>query len=85
MSEPQKSAGSPEPKKPALVERATAEVRREPVKTVASAFVLGLILSIFPVGRVISAIVSLGLMLLRPALMIFGAAKAREEFERRGK
>jgi hypothetical protein len=85
MSEPQKSAGSPEPKKPALVERAAAEVRREPVKTMASAFVLGLILSIFPVGRVISAIVSLGLMLLRPALMIFGAAKVWEEFERRGK
>ena len=68
-----------------MVERAAAEVRREPVKTVASAFVLGLILSIFPVGRVISAIVSLGLMLLRPALMIFGAAKVWEEFERRGK
>ena len=85
MSEPQKPAGSSEPKKPALVERAAVEVRREPVKTVASAFVIGLILSIFPIGRVISAIVSLGLMLLRPAVMVFGAVKMWDEFGKREK
>ena len=85
MSEPQESAGSSELRKPALVENAVSRVRQEPMKAVGWAFVTGLFLSVFPIGRIVSALVGLGLVLLRPALVLFGMIKVLEGVERRRK
>lgn len=85
MSEPLDPAESSERDQPALVATAISRVQQEPVKAVGSAFVVGLVLSLFPVGRIVSAIAGLALALLRPALMLFGAFKVWEEFGRQKK
>lgn len=81
MSESLEPVSSPEKKAQSML----SHVRREPGKSLASAFLVGLILSVFPVGRIISALASIALTLVRPALMVFGAFKAWEEVERRRK
>jgi hypothetical protein len=81
MSESLEPVPSPEKEAQSVLSR----VQREPGKSVLSAFLVGLILSVFPVGRIISAIANLALVLVRPALMVFGAFKAWEEVERRRK
>jgi RsiW-degrading membrane proteinase PrsW (M82 family) len=85
MSEPASSPKSPESAQPihALVERTAKEVRKNPVKSVVWSFFVGLLLTIFPIGRILGAVVSLLLMLLRPVLLILGAMKLVEEVEQR--
>jgi hypothetical protein len=87
MSEPAPSPKPPEPAQPihALVERTATEVRKSPVKSVLWAFFVGLLLTIFPIGRVIGALTSLVFLLLRPLLLILGALKLVEEVEQRRK
>ena len=68
-----------------FVGEAISQVKQEPVKSVISAFLMGLILSIFPVGRIISFFVGLALTLARPLLVVFGALKLWEEVARRRK
>jgi hypothetical protein len=85
MAESNIPADPSEPNRPVIVQQAVAGVRREPMKATLSAFVVGLVLSVLPVGRIISIFVNLALMLLRPALMIFGAMKVWEEVDRRRK
>ena len=62
-----------------------SRVQREPGKSIASAFVVGFLLSVFPVGRIISIFVGLGLTLLRPFLLVLGGMKLWEGLERRRK
>jgi hypothetical protein len=81
MSETPKPVSAPQPPLQPLVTR----VQQEPAKSVLSAFVMGLILSVFPVGRVIAFFVGLGLTLLRPALLVLGGLKVWEEVARRRK
>ena len=58
--------------------------RKEPAKAAGIAFVAGLVLTILPVGRIVSGVLRLGLALLRPGLLLLGALKLWEEFEKRG-
>jgi hypothetical protein len=85
MSEPPQPVEPSEPARPAVVGQAISRVQQEPVKSVASAFLAGLILSVFPVGRIISFFVSLGLTLARPLLIVLGGLKLWEEVGRRRK
>ncbi len=57
--------------------------REEPVKTAAYTFVAGLILAVFPIGRLAGALVRLFLALVRPALLVLGLVKIFDELERR--
>ena len=58
-------------------------VREEPVKAAGYAFVAGLIVAVFPVGRIVAALVRLALALVRPALLVLGFVKMFEEIDRR--
>ena len=58
-------------------------VREEPVKAAGYAFVAGLFVAVFPVGRIIAALIRLALALVRPALLVLGFVKIFEEIDRR--
>lgn len=64
-------------------DRAEAYIREEPSKAVGIAVAAGIFLTIFPVGRLLFALVRLALALVKPALLIFGGVKAYEEIQKR--
>ncbi len=60
-------------------------IREDPAKAVGFALLGGVLLTIFPVGRVVSALVRLTFALARPLLLVLGAIKLYEEFEKKQK
>ena len=50
-------------------------VREKPAQSLVWAFVAGYVLNRLPMGRVLSGLVRLLIMALRPAILIYGAAK----------
>ena len=52
--------------------------REEPVRAVGAAFGSGLILTLLPVGAIVSGILRLALSLVRPILIILGVVKLYE-------
>jgi hypothetical protein len=68
-----------------LGERAREMIREEPAKAVGLAVLAGLLLTVFPVGRVLGALVRLVFALLRPLLLVLGAVKLYEEFDKNQK
>ena len=87
MSEPVDPSTQPAAKKPLgeLVEKTATEVRKQPVKSVVWAFFIGIILAVFPLGRIVGALVGLAFALLRPVLLMLGIVKLCEEIEERTK
>lgn len=87
MSEPTDPNQPASPKKPLrdLVEKTASGVQQRPVKSVVWAFFIGIFLTIFPLGRIVGAAVSLVLALLRPALLLLGVVKLFEEVDHRRK
>ena len=84
MSEPTQQTA---PKKPLrdFVERTATSVQKRPVNSVVWAFFIGIFLTVFPIGRIVGAAISLVLALLRPALLLLGVVKLFEELEHRRK
>ena len=58
-------------------------VREDPAKAVGVALFAGVILTVLPVGRLISALVRLVFALARPLLLVLGAVKVYEEFQKK--
>jgi len=58
-------------------------VREDPSKAVGIALFAGVLLTVLPVGRVISALVRLVFALARPLLLVLGAVKLYEEFQKK--
>lgn len=87
MSEPTESTENPTVKKPLrnLVERTATGVQKRPVNSVVWAFFIGIFLTIFPLGRIVSTAVSLALALFRPVLLMLGVVRLFEEVEHRRK
>lgn len=87
MAEPNEPANEAEAKKQIgeLVEKTASEVRKQPVKSIVWAFFIGIVLTVFPIGRVVSAATGLVFALLRPALLLLGVVKLCEEIEERRK
>ncbi len=52
--------------------------RREPTRAVISAFGLGVLLNFLPLRLIVSAIIGVFLLLLRPALLFLGLMKLTE-------
>jgi hypothetical protein len=50
-------------------------VREKPAQSVVWAFVAGYVLNRLPLGRVLSGLLRLLIVALRPAILIYGAAK----------
>ena len=53
-------------------------VRENPVQSIAFAVIAGLILNRLGIGRILSGVVRLALFALKPAILIYGAAKLYE-------
>lgn len=60
-------------------------VREDPAKAVGFALLGGVLLTVLPVGRVVAALVRLAFALARPLLLVLGAVKLYEEFEKKQK
>ena len=63
--------------------RAQEFARKEPAQAVGVAVLAGLVLTVLPVGRLVAVLVRLAFALVRPLLLILGAVKLCEEFEKR--
>jgi hypothetical protein len=66
-----------------FVHRAEDYTREEPLKAVGIAFAAGLLMTLLPIGPIVGGLVRLALALIRPALLVLGAIKVYEEFDRR--
>ena len=53
-------------------------VRENPVQSMAYALLAGFVLNRLGVGRIVRGVVRLGLLALKPAILIYGAAKLYE-------
>ena len=60
-------------------------VREDPAKAVGLALFGGVLLTVLPVGRLISALVRLAFALARPLLLVLGAVKLYEEYQKKQK
>ncbi len=60
-------------------------IRDEPTKAIGIALLGGALLTVFPVGRVLGALVRLVFALARPFLFVLGAVKVYEEFQKKPK
>ncbi|EDY20929.1 hypothetical protein CfE428DRAFT_1222 [Chthoniobacter flavus Ellin428] len=58
-------------------------VREDPAKAVGIALFAGVLLTVLPIGRLISALVRLVFALARPLLLVLGAVKLYEEFQKK--
>jgi hypothetical protein len=68
-----------------LSDRTQQFVREEPAKAVSFALLAGVLLTVFPVGRVVGALVRLAFALARPLLLLLGVVKLYQEFEKKQK
>jgi hypothetical protein len=57
--------------------------REEPLQCLSLAFVIGLIASVLPIGRLVGLVVQLAFSLLRPVLVLLGLMKVFEELDKR--
>ena len=57
--------------------------REQPLQCLSLAFVIGLVASILPLGRLVSLLVQLAFSLLRPLLVVLGLMKVFEEVDKR--
>ena len=60
-------------------------VREEPSKAIGLALFGGVLLTVLPVGRLLGALVRLTLALARPLLLVLGAVKLYEEYQKNQK
>ena len=57
--------------------------REQPLQCLSLAFVIGLVASVLPIGRLASLLVQLAFSLLRPLLVVLGLMKCFEEIDKR--
>lgn len=69
---------NPVPSLDRIVAATEKYAREEPVRAVSAAFGSGLILTLLPVGSIVSGILRLALALVRPFLIILGVVKLYE-------
>ena len=60
-------------------------VRQDPAKAVGLALFTGVLLTVLPVGRLIAGLIRLAFALARPLLLVLGAVKLYEEFQKKQK
>ena len=60
-------------------------VRHDPAKAMGLALFGGVLLTVLPVGRLISALVRVAFALARPLLLVLGAVKLYEEYQKKQK
>ena len=58
-------------------------VREQPLKAAGYAFAAGLVVAVFPLGRICASLVRLSIALIRPTLLVLGFVKIFDEIDRR--
>jgi hypothetical protein len=66
-----------------LIARAENCASKEPLKASLIAFLAGLVFTVLPVGQIVGGMTRFLVALVRPALIVLGAMKVLEEFEKR--
>lgn len=66
-----------------LVTRVESYTREEPIRAVSAAFGVGILLTLLPIGGIISMVARIIFLLARPLLMILGLVKLADEWEAR--
>lgn len=61
-----------------IVAQTETYVRENPVQSIAYALLAGFVLNRLGIGRILSGVVRLALFALKPAILIYGAAKLYE-------
>ena len=87
MPKPAQPPRQPEVKKTIgdFVQKTAEEVRRQPVKSLVWAVIVGIFLTIFPVAKILRLAAGVVVALARPVLLLLGAVKLCEEIETRRK
>jgi len=67
----------------AFTARAEQFAREDPTRAVGVAFVIGIVLTLLPLGAILAGLFRLAFALVRPALIILGATKVYEEIQKR--
>ena len=83
MSTPREPAESETPRKDAFLIQVESYAREEPEKAVSAAFGVGILLTLLPLGGLISGFGRLIFLIARPLLMILGLVKVAEELDSR--
>lgn len=83
MSNPDSSLSKDPSNMDVLVNRAESYTKAKPTKALSAAFGLGIIMALFPMGRVIGFVLRLVFALLRPVLLILGVVRVYEEYNSR--
>jgi len=65
-----------------FAQQAEQYAREEPWQALGIAFLAGLALTVFPVGKITGTLVRLTFALIRPLLLILGVVKLYEEIDR---
>lgn len=86
-NEPSNPAGSNDWPKTAgeFNERAQQFVREDPTKAVGAAVLIGVLLTVFPIGRLIGGLFRLLFSIAKPVLLIAGLVKVYQELEKQQK
>ena len=66
-----------------LLSRADSFAQQEPMKAVVSAFGVGFLLNLLPIGAIVAMLVAMAFSLVRPVLLFMGLMKALELFRSR--
>lgn len=83
MSTPQEPSDLGNPKKDTLLIQVESYAREEPEKAMSAAFGVGILLTLLPLGGLVSGLGRLVLLIARPLLMILGLVKVAEELDSR--
>lgn len=83
MSTTDKQPQATQTSKDVLVSRVESYTREEPIRAVSAAFGVGILLTLLPIGGIISLVGRVAFLLARPLLMVLGLLKLAEEWEAR--
>ena len=83
MSTPESHTQPPQTNRDILLDRVEAYTRSEPAKAISASFGLGILLTLFPFGSLVTGISRLLFLVARPLLMILGVVKIAQELEAR--
>jgi hypothetical protein len=83
MSSPESHAQPPQPTKDVLLDRIEEYTRQEPTKAISASFGIGILLTLLPIGSLVTGVSRLLFLVARPLLMILGVVKIAQELEAR--
>ena len=81
MSNPEPTTPSPIKLRDTVVNQVESYAREEPIKATSAAFGVGILLALLPLGSIVSGLLRLLFLVVRPVLLILGVVKVAEEID----